>query len=132
MKFAFTVQRGEDVNLIRACSDREIVVRDRMLRGSAILSTDTLIADWPPAQPAALTAEHLQAALALAPEVILIGTGARQYFPDPRVLAPIHAAGVGVEVMTTAAACRTYNILVQENRKVVAALIIEAPRDTGA
>jgi uncharacterized protein len=61
--------------------------------------------------------------LALEPEVVLLGTGARQQFLHPSRLAPIYRAGVGVEIMTTAAACRTFNILVAEERRVVAALL---------
>jgi len=63
--------------------------------------------------------------LALRPEVLLIGTGPRQVFPDRALLAPLHAARVGFEVMDTAAACRTYNVLVGEGREVAAALIVD-------
>src|SRR5687768_12965150 len=110
MEFSFTVQRGTDGNLIRACSPHEITVRDQVIRHSLLLSAQEIVADWPPQNAGALTAEHLEAALELLPEVILLGTGPRQHFPDPRVLLPAQRAGVGVEVMDTPAACRTYNI----------------------
>jgi uncharacterized protein len=125
MKFAFTVERGTDVNLIRACSAHEIRVQDHVIRSSVILSAEKIVFDWPPQSAHVLAAEHLQAALALDPEVILLGTGEKQVFLEPNVLAPAYHAGVGIEIMTTPAACRTYNILVQEGRRVAAALIVE-------
>jgi len=60
------------------------------------------------------------------PELVLIGTGAKFEFPEPARLAPLRSAGIGVEVMDTAAACRTYNILLGEGRGVVAALIVSS------
>lgn len=125
MKFAFTVERGTDINLIRACSAREIAVREHTIRRSVVLSAGEILFDWPPASAEAITAEHLEAALMLQPEVVLLGTGARQRFPAGEVLAPAYRAGVGVEVMDTPAACRTYNVLVQDGRRVAAALILE-------
>ena len=62
--------------------------------------------------------------LARKPELALLGTGARLQFPDRRALAPLQEAGIGVEVMDTAAACRTFNILLAEGRRVVAALLV--------
>ncbi|RCS59399.1 Mth938-like domain-containing protein [Parvibium lacunae] len=59
-------------------------------------------------------------------EVILLGTGRRQRFPHPRLLSRLHALQVGVEIMDTQAACRTYNILMSEGRQVAAALILES------
>jgi len=61
----------------------------------------------------------------LGPEIVLLGTGARQRFPHPRLTAALAQAGIGLEVMDLQAACRTYNILVAEERKVAAALIFE-------
>lgn len=125
MKFSFTVQRGDGSNLIRACSAHEVTIRDQVIRSSVLLGVDEIVTDWPPQSVEALSAAHLQAALELSPEVILLGTGRRQHFPDPEILLPAQRAGVGVEVMDTPAACRTYNILLQEGRRVVAALILE-------
>lgn len=125
MKFAFTVERGEDVNLIRACSAHEITVRDQVIRGSVILSVGKVVTDWPPKSVTELKPEHLQMAVDSQPQVILLGTGANQVFPPPEVLAPVYRAGIGIEIMNTPAACRTYNVLVQEGRQVMAALILE-------
>lgn len=83
--------------------------------------------DWAVAAFDALTEAALQPLLNENPEVVLIGTGLRQHFPAAAALRGLIAAGIGWEVMDTAAACRTYNILAGEGRRVVAALIIESP-----
>jgi uncharacterized protein len=61
----------------------------------------------------------------MAPEIVLVGSGRAFAFPDPSLLAPLYAAGIGVEVMDTRAACRTYNLLLGEGRNVIAALIVD-------
>ena len=91
---------------------------------SVVVSGERVIADWPAAGIDALSADHLAAILELAPEIVLLGTGATFGFPDRATLAPLYKAGIGVEVMDTPAACRTYNILLGEGRNVVAALIV--------
>jgi len=121
----FTLQTPSSSNLVHACSETEIRVREHVIRASVILTETEIVFDWPPACIEELSLLHLQAALQLNPELILLGTGTRQVFPDARVIAAVQAAGVGFEVMDTRAACRTYNILVQEGRKVAAALIVE-------
>jgi uncharacterized protein len=67
--------------------------------------------------------------MALKPEVVLVGTGSRQEFLAPGFAAPFLLAGIGVEAMSTGAACRTFNVLVSERRRVAALLII-GPKDT--
>ncbi len=84
--------------------------------------------DWAVPGFDALTEAVLQPLLSESPEVVLIGTGLRQRFPATAVLRSLIAAGIGWEVMDTAAACRTYNILAGEGRRVVAALIVESPQ----
>jgi uncharacterized protein len=91
---------------------------------SLVVSGDQVVTDWPVTSVEGLAADHLAAIAALKPEVVLLGTGRTFVFPEPRRLEPLRAAGIGVEVMDTAAACRTYNILLGEGRNVVAALII--------
>jgi uncharacterized protein len=126
----FTLQEPSSGNLVRACTADGIVVREHVIRSSVILTAAEIVFDWPPARIEELTPQHLQAVLQLKPDVILLGTGARQVFPDAIVLAESLRAGVGLEVMDTRAACRTYNVLVQEGRSVAAALIVER-RDNG-
>jgi uncharacterized protein len=73
-----------------------------------------------------LTAEHFARIAALRPELVIFGSGARLRFPAPALLRPLIDAGIGVETMDTAAACRTYNVLLAEDRSVVAGLIFAA------
>ena len=91
---------------------------------SLVVSGDRLVTSWPAHSVAALCADHMAAIVELKPEIVLLGTGATFTFPEPALLAPLYQAGIGVEVMDTPAACRTYNILLGEGRNVVAALIV--------
>jgi uncharacterized protein len=91
-----------------------------------VLTASEIVFDWPPGSVEELQLDHLQAVLALKPQIILLGTGERQVFPASAIGAAIQAAGIGFEVMDTRAACRTYNVLVQEGRRVAAALIVSA------
>lgn len=109
---------------LRAADGRSAKVNDRVLVRSFILSPSTLQEDWAPSDIAALTPEDLAPLLALQPEVILLGTGDRQIFPSAAVLAAGLTRGVGIEVMTNAAAARTFNVLAGESRRVVAAFLI--------
>ncbi|MDR9437119.1 MAG: Mth938-like domain-containing protein [Thiohalophilus sp.] len=91
---------------------------------SFIISREQLTDDWAPQTYDELQPEHLTTLLAYEPELILLGTGAQLRFPNGETMARIQEAGVGLEVMDTAAACRTFNILVAEGRNVVAALMM--------
>lgn len=71
-----------------------------------------------------LTAADFDALLAMQPEIIVFGSGATLRFPRPEIVRPLAEAGVGLEVMDTRAACRTYNILLSEDRKVLAAILM--------
>ncbi len=123
----FSLQSDGALNLVRACTPTEIRVGDRIITGSAILMADRLVPDWPPRTVEGLTEEHLRMVLTLEPELILLGTGERQQFPAPSLLRLALDARVGLETMSTPAACRTYNVLVQEGRRVAAAVLL-APR----
>ena len=121
----FTLESTSRVNLVRAYSRTELRIAEEQVRSSCIVSADRLITDWPPQRLEALTAQHLEAIFALEPQVVLLGTGERQRFPPMGIRAAFAARGVGLEVMDLGAACRTYNILVQEERHAVAALFLE-------
>jgi len=101
-----------------------VSVNDKSLTHSFILTPDTLITGWGPKSVDDLDEASLQAVARLSPAIVLLGTGAQQRFPPSSLLAPMLAQGIGIEVMTTAAACRTYNILVAEDRPVAAALLV--------
>ena len=113
-----------DTKVIRAYAPGRINVSDVLLTKSFILAPDRVLEDWPPQRFEDLEPAHFEAALALKPEILLIGTGATQRFLPGSLMAELSAKGIGVEVMDTAAACRTYNILLSEDRKVVAALLM--------
>ena len=120
----FTLETTSRVNLIRGYSSQEIRIGEQRLHASCIVSADQLIESWPPQTFAELAPEHLEAILALKPELVLLGTGPSQRFPPAAIRSAFTARGVGLEVMDLGAACRTFNILVQEERRVVAALFL--------
>ncbi len=90
-----------------------------------MVSRNEIFDDWRHAPLSSLTRADFEIALKLQPELIILGTGRKLVFPDRRMVWKIQSDGVGFEIMDTAAACRTYNILAAEDRNVVAALIIE-------
>jgi len=92
---------------------------------SLIVLPETPPAAWPPATFDALTAEHFAQIEATDPDVVILGTGKRQRFVHPKLTAALNARRIGVECMDNPAACRTYNILMGEGRRVALALIIE-------
>ena len=94
-------------------------------RERIVLTADSVTSGFAPNGFDALSDVDFERLLQTSPEIVLLGTGASQRFPHARVTAPLHRAQVGVEVMDTRAACRTYNILVAEGRNVTAALIVE-------
>ena len=120
----FNLDRPPTRHLVRGYSPGLLRVGERELTRSIIVAADALVDDWRPQHIAELTAADLEPALALRPEVLLLGTGARQVFPPHELLARLYAARIGIEVMDTGAACRTFNVLVGEGRAVAAALII--------
>lgn len=93
-------------------------------RASLVVNAERVLTDWPATSVEVLSADHMAAIVELKPEIVLLGTGASFRFPERPLLAPLYKAGIGVEVMDTPAACRTYNILLAEGRDVVAALIV--------
>ncbi len=112
----------DEVNVIRRYAAREIVVGETSFSGSVIVTATSAIGDWAPEDFNALTPAHLDAVLALQPEIVLLGSGERQRFPPAEIVAHMARCSVGMETMDTGAACRTYNILLAEGRPVAAAL----------
>lgn len=102
-----------------------VAVDGRRHQHSLLLLPDGLDPAWGPQRFEDLAAHHLAPLADLGDAVVLLGTGSRQRFPAPALLRPLIEAGIGLEVMDTAAACRTYNLLVAEARRVAAALIVE-------
>jgi uncharacterized protein len=94
--------------------------------GSILVMPESPVIAWPVASFEALSPEHFAMLIEPAPEVVIFGSGERLRFPHPRLTAALAAHRIGVETMDFKAACRTYNILMAEGRKVAAALLIEA------
>lgn len=101
-----------------------VIVNGRQIERSLIVLPDRLIENWPVADFEALGAEHFAQLAELGIEIAVLGTGSRMRFPHPRLTAALAAKHIGFEVMDNHAACRTYNILLQEGRVVAAALIL--------
>jgi uncharacterized protein len=120
----FTEDSTSGINLIRAYGNGELRVNEQVYRGGVILSAATVIADANVQNLDDLLALGLSRALALEPELVLLGTGPRQVFPAPSFGAQFLRAGIGFEVMDTSAACRTFNVLVGEQRRVAAILLL--------
>ncbi|WP_024929934.1 Mth938-like domain-containing protein [Methylophilus sp. OH31] len=106
-------------------SDAVIINRQRYTQ-PVIVSEQALSTDWFQGAWQTLDAAQLAAILDFSPEVVLLGTGDKQRFIHPRHTQAFLSANIAVECMTTAAACRTFNILTAEGRKVVAALLLES------
>ena len=109
---------------IASYAQGQVVINEQRLTRSLVIMPETLLSDWPPQTFEAFTTEHFATIVAYQPEIVLLGTGASLRFPAPALLAPLYDAGIGVEVMDTGAACRTYNILMAEGRTVAAALLM--------
>jgi len=120
----FTLENSAAANAVTARAPGEVHVAGRPYRASLVVSPARVIENWPVRDAALLAEEALETVLGLSPEIILLGTGERQIFPQPRIYAVIASRGIGFEVMDNGAACRTYNVLLAEGRNVALALIL--------
>jgi uncharacterized protein len=110
---------------IRGFTPGALKINNDIYTHSVIVAADTLISDWEPQTITELTAAHLEAIIAMKPAILLIGTGTTLTFPEISVYGDLINHGIGVEIMNTSAACRTYNALTAENRQVVAAIFVD-------
>ena len=113
-----------DTKLFTAHGAGHVMVNGERFERSIVVLAEEVRDDWIVAGFDGLDESHFDYFLALKPDVLLLGTGTTQRFPHPRLYRALTDAGIGVECMGTPAACRTYNILVAEDRKVVAAILI--------
>ena len=120
MKLHATGPRG--VNTITGYGEGYVMVNGERRDSSVVVLPDR-VEQWTVEGFDQLSAEDFTYLKNLSVEIVLLGTGARQRFPHPQLTAALAQAGIGLEVMDTQAACRTYNILVAEERKVAAALL---------
>jgi uncharacterized protein len=112
------------LNLVRSYGPGEVRIGEQILRTNCIVTAQRVVADWKASSPESLQVSDLDAILALEPEIVLLGTGATQRFPSAAIRAAFLERRIALETMDLGAACRTFNILVQEERRVAAALFV--------
>ncbi|WP_158884270.1 Mth938-like domain-containing protein [Rhodanobacter sp. L36] len=119
-----SLDRPEGYLFVRRVGIESVTLIDRELSASFLLAPDQAIENWPVSDAAALDGSHVEALLALKPELVILGTGSRQTFPSPGFMSGFLRKGVGIEAMDNAAAARTYNLLAGEGRRVIAGFIL--------
>lgn len=117
------LERPDYQYFLRGADGGSALVNERRMTASFIVAPEVLVEDWPVRDASALAPTDLEPLLALAPELLLLGTGARQVFPPAAALATCLQRGVGIEVMSNAATARTYTVLAGEGRRVVAGFL---------
>jgi uncharacterized protein len=117
--------RIEGVNAITACDARSIIVNGQTWTQSLLVPTHGEVQPWGVQRIDDLLPEHFSRLLAFTPELVIFGSGQRMHFVSPALMAALYAQRIGIETMTTAAACRTYNVLVSEYRRVVLVALLD-------
>jgi uncharacterized protein len=117
------IARTEGQNTFTAYGQDYVSVNAVRYTCNLIVQPDQLIQDWTSANFETLSTADFELLASLDNEIILLGTGEQLHFPHPELTRPLIQARKGLEVMTTQAACRTYNILISEGRKATAALL---------
>lgn len=121
----FTEHRDTNILTVKKYQPGSVRINDIELTKSCFLNQKQLEDNWLCNHISELSEAHLDQIMEFYPEVIILGTGESQTFPDPKLFSYCAQKGIGLEVMNNAAACRTYNVLTTEEREVVLALIIE-------
>jgi uncharacterized protein len=116
-------------NIFTGYGSTYVLINHRRYERSLIVGPD-FIEDWLPHNFEDLEAAHFESLLKLEPEVVLLGTGKQTRIPPASIMRPLIGKQIGLEVMGTFAACRTYNVLVSDERRVVAALLLPFPIQT--
>jgi uncharacterized protein len=119
----FSLDNGTGTYRITEHRTGMIQVNDSVIDYPVIVMPEQLL-QWDAKDFESLQPDHFQQLIEFKPEILLFGSGASQRFPVPGLYRSIIEAGIGMEVMDTAAACRTYNILMAEDRRVVAVLFM--------
>ena len=117
------LERPDYQYFLRGADGSSALVNERRLARSFIVAPDHLVEDWPVHDVRAMTPAKLDALLALQPALVVLGTGAQQQFPPAAVMAACLQRGIGIEVMSNAAAARTYSVLAGEGRRVVGGFV---------
>ncbi len=117
-------QQSSHPHRINAYQQGSIHVGTECFAASLIVTPSLILRNWPPQTFTEIVAPHFDPVLAIKPDLILFGTGRKQLFPPPDIYQAIAAHNIGFEVMDTGAACRSYNLLLEEGRHVAAALLM--------
>jgi uncharacterized protein len=120
----FSLANQGDQYSVTAYEPGLVEVGGREYKNSVVLFPDKIIDNWRPHSIDDIQPEDFSLLLELTPDVILLGSGERQIFPPVSLYAPVIDSGIGIEIMDNAAACRTYNILLAEGRRVAAAILL--------
>ena len=120
----FTLEPASHPHLIRSYDATQVTIGAQRITRSCIVTAERVISDWEPAEFAALAPAHLAVIFALTPEVVPLGSGPTHRFASKEVRAAFAQRGIGLEVMQLGAGCRTFNVLLQEERRVAAALFL--------
>ena len=120
------LERPDYRYFLRGANGSAALVNERRIERSFVIAPDSLVEDWPVRDATAMATSDIEVMLALEPELIVLGTGASQQFPPAAVMAACLQRGIGIEVMTNAAAARTYSVLAGESRRVVAGFVFAA------
>ncbi|MES9848429.1 MAG: Mth938-like domain-containing protein [Candidatus Thiodiazotropha sp.] len=120
----FILDEASDGLSIQRYDQGEVTVSGVIYRENCIVLPDRIISAWRPGGFLDLSQEDFSFLAELSPEIVILGTGDKQHFPHPSLAQPLMQNQIGLEVMNTAAACRTYNILMSEGRRVAAALFM--------
>jgi uncharacterized protein len=123
-RMKFMLDNNTDGYAIQRYDEGEIIIAEQSYRQSLIVLPDQVIDDWSPGSINDLAKDDFIQLMELGAEIVLLGTGRQQHFPHPSLTQPLMQQRIGLEVMDTAAACRTYNILMAEGRRVAAALFM--------
>jgi uncharacterized protein len=119
-----SLDAAKTANLITALTENSVTIGQRRYENGLIITPESIFEGWQPATTNRLTLQDFTCLEGVELEVILLGTGTVQVFPPPMLAAEFAQRGIGLEVMNTAAACRTFNILLSEDRRVAAALML--------
>lgn len=111
-------------NVFTGYGDGYVSINQIRYEKSLIVLPDQLIENWPVTSISEMRAEHFNCLLNHSVEILLLGTGSKHQFPDHALMIEVLKMKIGMEVMDTQACCRTYNILLEEDRRVAAAIII--------
>ena len=116
--------RGEGRNIVTGYGDGYVAINQQRYEHSIVLTPEQPVAEWDAKRFEDLTPAHFEALVEHKPEIVLLGTGQTLRFPRPEVTRALTDASIGLEVMDTRAACRTYNVLMSEGRQVLALILL--------